>query len=321
MHTRVVSFVAAFSAIAGAAPAMAAPLQPVTPWDVDYEPTQCTAGRSFGSESSPVILGIIPSLSGASYKLLVSVPRSGPIHAQESAGSVDFGAGAVNSGVLYYGGKAVKLSDYQFTVPAADLERAMSAPTVTLNTGTGEQYSFALSNMPALLAALRQCTSDLQQYWNQDTKPSTFARAAAGDVRSIFSPADYPTEALERQQGGISQYQLLIDENGAVAGCDLLRPSGVPILDVTGCEVIKQKAKFRPALNAKGTPVRSVLMTPPITWRPEDVAFNTGCTWNLGYAGMVLNTCQPSLPAHPMPIPTPQPSSPVPTPKSNGARS
>lgn len=58
-----------------------------------------------------------------------------------------------------------------------------------------------------------------------------------------------------------------MDEKGAVAGCDVLTPSGVPALDAMGCEVIKEKAKFSPAMDSHGKGVRSVVTTPAVTWR------------------------------------------------------
>lgn len=122
--------------------------------------------------------------------------------------------------------------------------------------------------MPALLDALQKCTADLQQYWNMDKKTAPrLKNDARGDLRSIFSPNDYPTEAIAKSQGGTVQYQLLVDESGAVAGCDVRVQSGVPILDVVGCEVIKQKLKFSPAIDMNGKPVRTVVTTPPIVWR------------------------------------------------------
>jgi protein TonB len=59
---------------------------------------------------------------------------------------------------------------------------------------------------------------------------------------------------------------LLVDEAGKVAGCDVLSPSGIPALDIMGCQVIRNRARFTPALDATGKPVRSTVVTPPIIW-------------------------------------------------------
>jgi protein TonB len=71
---------------------------------------------------------------------------------------------------------------------------------------------------------------------------------------------------MSREQGGKVQFLLLIDEQGKVASCDVMSPSGIPALDAMGCQVIRQRAKFRPALGGDGTPIRSAVVTPPVIW-------------------------------------------------------
>ncbi len=68
-------------------------------------------------------------------------------------------------------------------------------------------------------------------------------------------------------QEGSAQFLLLINEKGSVAGCQVLKPSGVPVFDALGCQVITKRAKFTPALDAAGKPMRSSVTTPEIVWR------------------------------------------------------
>ena len=42
---------------------------------------------------------------------------------------------------------------------------------------------------------------------------------------------------------------------------------GLPVLDAMGCQVIRERAKFTPALDRGGKPIRSTYVTPPIRWR------------------------------------------------------
>jgi hypothetical protein len=254
-----------------ATPATAGPLQPTTSWNLDYGDTRCTAARSYGSASDPVTLGIVPSFNGQIYKLIVSQERTGPTFAKQMQGMVDFGHGRLKTGLLHYGGKGVKLSNYEFRVSSAAIEQARSATEVALRADNGIGYDFALAEMPALLDALSKCTADLQRYWNFGQRTTTsLANDPKADIRSIFRGDDYPTEALMRMQGGKGQYQLLVDEKGAVAGCELLVQSEVPIIDVMGCQVMKERARFSPAMDSNGKAVRSVVTTPPIVWRVEE---------------------------------------------------
>ena len=267
MSARIASISLALLWTLSSSPATAAALQPTGNWDVDYGEAQCTATRAFGTPTNPILLGIIPSLNGETYRLVINAQHSGPKYAQETQGTVDFGQGKIRTWLLHYGAKGVKASNYQVRIPAAEMAQARSSSAVALRSDPNVHYDFALSEMPALLDALSKCTADLQQYWNLGEK---FANAPAtpskGDVRSLFSADDYPTEALMNGLGGTAQFQLLIDEKGTVAGCDVLRDSGVPVLDVMSCQVLEQRAKFNPAIDSHGKAVRSVMTTPPIKW-------------------------------------------------------
>jgi protein TonB len=83
----------------------------------------------------------------------------------------------------------------------------------------------------------------------------------------LFDASDYPAEAVKHEQEGSAQYLLLIDEHGSVSGCHVTKASGVPVLDAMGCQVFRQRAKFKPAVDSKGIPVRSAVKTPPIEWK------------------------------------------------------
>ena len=314
MYFRVASTSLALIGSALATPATAASLQPVEKWELDYGDTQCTAARSYGDASAPIILGLVPSLSGNSYELMVSVPKAGPAFARETQGSVDFGSGEIKSAVLYFGGKGVKQSIYRSRISAAQMDQARAAQALTFRSDDGMNYSFALSNMPKLLDGLRDCTQNLQQYWNMDGKnaPSR-AESLLGDVRALLTAKDYPTEALKIARQGTAEYQLLVDEKGSVAGCDILASSGVPALDSTGCEVFKEKARFSPAKDSQGKPVRSVVTTPAVTWSSngEQNPLNNGCMWVTGTAAGVLGCQQQQVPSMAPSMRTPpHPSSP-----------
>ena len=315
MYLRLASTSLAVIASALGTPAIAAPLQPVEKWELDYGDTQCTAARSYGDASAPTILGLVPSLSGNSYELMVSIPRAGPAFAREAQGSIDFGASEIKSGVLYFGSKGVKQSIYRIRISAAEMDQARAAQALTFRADDGANYSFALSNMPKLLDGLRDCTQNLQQYWNMDGKNAPRrAESLLGDVRSLLTAKDYPTEALKLVRQGSAQYQLLVDEKGSVAGCDILASSGVPALDSTGCEVFKEKARFSPATDNQGKPVRSVVTTPPLVWSSTGAqnSLNNGCMWVTGNATGTLTCPQQQGPAMTPPVPMAPPSPPPP---------
>ena len=267
---RVLSFAASAVMICSSffSPAAASALQPTTNWAVDYGETQCAAARSFGSASDPITFAIVPSINGEIYRLIVNRQRQGPNYAEEAPATIRLGDAAIKTWLLHFGKKGIKSSNYEFHLSAAQIQKARSAASIHLEADGGQSYEFALSEMQALLDALATCTADLQQYWNYGQR-TTLAdtKTPKGDLRALFSADDYPSEALRRSQGGTAQYQLLINENGEVAGCDLIVQSGVPVIDSMGCQVLKERGKFTPAVNKNGKAERSVVTTPPIVWR------------------------------------------------------
>ena len=60
------------------------------------------------------------------------------------------------------------------------------------------------------------------------------------------------------------QFLVLVDQTGSVAGCDVATTSGNPLLDGMGCQVIRKRARFMPALDLNGKPVRDSILSPPV---------------------------------------------------------
>jgi TonB family protein len=257
--------VSVLGALIASVPAPGAPLQPLKPWVLDYDETQCLALHEFGSARNPITLAIRPAPNGETYELLVMRQFSGPLYAEEVKGTVDFGNGPIKAWVLHYGKKT---DIYQFRISAAEFAQARSASVVRIYTEGSPVAKFALQSMPELISGLDKCTADLQRYWNMTREQqSKLSVPAKGDVRTIFSSEDYPAEALSRREQGTGQFLLLINEGGRVAGCQVLKATGVPVLDAMGCDVIMKRAKFTPARDHEGKPIRDSYVTPLITWR------------------------------------------------------
>ena len=260
-----------FCAVADALAAVVAPqtmLRPTKPWVLNYAETQCLATRVYDAPDGPLTFGIRPALNGESYELLLVFTRSGPRFGEELEGSVDFGQGEMKPWLLRYGLRPGKLDVYQFKIDLAQMAQARTARGVTLRAKGGPHVALSLSDMPDLLKGMAECTEDLKRYWNADgIESGKIKTPPRGDVRSLFTSQDYPEEAFSRQQEGTAQFVLLVNGKGRVEACHVLQPSGVPVFDVMGCQVIKERGRFRPALDQQGRPVRSTVTTPPVVWR------------------------------------------------------
>jgi hypothetical protein len=241
------------------------PLLPAKPWVLDYGETQCAAWREYGASNDPITLLIRPSVDGGTYELDVVKRRAAGLFTEEFVGSVDFGKGAMRATVLHYQNVPEKLQISQFRITSAQMAQARSALSITLELGNYQPtVRLPLQSMPDVLTRLEQCNADLRRYWNVGVNLKQHAK---GDVRSIFTNYDYPDAAVRRAQQGTAQFLLFVDQAGSVAACHLVRPSGVPLLDAMGCIVIKQRAKFIPAQDGSGNPVRDAVATPLVEWR------------------------------------------------------
>ena len=244
----------------------AQPLQPSGGWNVDYGETQCIALRKFGSKEDGWMFGVRPSFNKESFELMISREGSGPSSIEQDSGAVDFGSGPIKTQVLRYKTPDSRISVQRYRVSADELRRKLNAREVMLSIGS-KSMRFSLQGFAQVVKALDTCLADLRQHWNSDTALGTGAKSAKGDVRRLFTGDDYPAIALLENHEGQATFILLVDEKGKVAGCDLARPSGVPVLDVMGCEVFRKRARFTPARNAAGQPVRDTVVSPPVRWK------------------------------------------------------
>lgn len=84
-----------------------------------------------------------------------------------------------------------------------------------------------------------------------------------------FSPEDYPVAASLDGLEGRTGFKLDIDTDGRVARCVISISSGLELLDETACTILKQRARFKPALDKNKAPVVGSY-TGTINWRlPE----------------------------------------------------
>jgi protein TonB len=95
------------------------------------------------------------------------------------------------------------------------------------------------------------------------------AQSAKGDLRTLFTPDDYPASAQSAGAEGTSQAEITIGTDGRVVGCNIVRSSGNTALDQTTCNILRRRAKFTPARDSNGNPTTDSITTPPITWRLE----------------------------------------------------
>jgi TonB family protein len=82
-----------------------------------------------------------------------------------------------------------------------------------------------------------------------------------GNPAYWVTPEDYPAEALHARRAGIVSFRLDIDERGDVSKCTVTGSSGTPILDQTACDLLSERGKFIPPVDADGKPARTYYLS------------------------------------------------------------
>ena len=267
----------AWLALAAADPPSEAP---TGQWRVDYGDTQCVAIRPYGDRQ----LAFRSAPNGEAYEIVLIEPGATAGFATQSEGSVSFGAEPVRTTVLVYSDRKTKKRFFKYRLTASEIEAGKAANRIVLRsrrtdpsvppgdtrivmmTAAGSAH-FALSSMAEVIDQMEKCVVDLRRHWNDAGHSTVVAVPPKGNIAGLFNSDDYPSDALFRDQGGTTQAILLIDEKGKVAGCYNALPSGIASVDAMSCQVIVSRAKFEPARDATGRPVRSIFYSPRITFR------------------------------------------------------
>lgn len=88
----------------------------------------------------------------------------------------------------------------------------------------------------------------------------------AGNPGEWVTPDDYPDVALRFGLGGVSAFRLYIGPEGAVDYCDITASSGLQLLDDQTCILLRERAHFTPARDARGQAARDVY-TSRVIWK------------------------------------------------------
>ena len=75
-------------------------------------------------------------------------------------------------------------------------------------------------------------------------------------VTPVLTGRDFPRGMLEQWPAGLPVFlRLRVNPQGFVSECNVLRGTGVPVIDAVMCDMAHDRLRFRPALNRSGQPV------------------------------------------------------------------
>ena len=261
-------------------------LQPSSQWVVDYANESCSLGRSFGDGDRNVTVFFDQFEPGDTFNLtLIGKPldsrdgwptvtvQFGPDGEQAEAVAV----GATNNNkpaIILQGGQRVvpltkaekaarkKAANDSLPFEPAPIAPAREKAATWLRLGNLSSFDFVFETGPmdAPLDALRTCSWDMVKSWGLDVEQqkhlSTKARPTEPPVK-WFSADDYPTKMLRGGYQAIVNFRLLIDETGKATACKIQVSTRPKEFDDVVCAKVMKRARFHPAVDAQGKPVRS----------------------------------------------------------------
>jgi len=249
-------------AAAAASPPM---LKPIDRWVVSFDDEKCLVTRDYGTKENPITFALKPSPFRGAARLIIAEKGYGPQPGEQYPATLQMSdQPVIKTNLLAYG-----LKKFRAVAVAIPME-ALSGPVDRVAVkGYKVNYVFETSNLAAVVAKIDECVSDLQTHWNADADGQRKVAVPAEPLKplgSYFRSSDYPADAMRGRQEGRVLFSLLVDETGAVRDCSTFASSGVASLDTMSCYLLVGKAKFKPAADATGKPLKSVVMQ-AVEWR------------------------------------------------------
>ena len=257
-------------------------IAPSSPWNIDFGRTKCRLARIFGEGENRHILffeqywpgryaGMTvagPSYSRFSTRVRIDLAFAAgrePVESKPFTGTVgEFGDGLIysqiNVGASFRDDvEAPADAPKDLSLPELDKDGARQIEFVGVNQ-RGEDVRLMTGPLHEAFAALDACALDLVSTWGLDAEQQRTATRMPqwtnrdGIRRRIV--ADYPREALVKGEQSIMRMRVIVSPEGTVEDCAIIKATGTDRLDSPACRAMLN-ARFEPALDAAGQPMRS----------------------------------------------------------------
>lgn len=268
--------------IAASVPVAAADKAPVSlarqgGWEINYDTDACNVFGVFGTGDQQTILGITRFAPGDGFDLgligkpLLSRDPQTPIELGYGSAPPVWWSGTAGRAagklpmIMVSGQRLDGWYPTKGDAPPSTIAPAQEASVraITFKLRGGKRYQLETGPLAKPMEAMRACVKDLVQSWGYDSAvQENLSRPLAplSNPDMWFRSADFPMHAAMQGHNGSVQARLDVDAAGKLSGCHVLRRTNPDEFAEVTCEVLTKRAKFSPALDAAGKPVKSFYM-------------------------------------------------------------
>jgi outer membrane biosynthesis protein TonB len=127
----------------------------------------------------------------------------------------------------------------------------------------GRVLSLETGNMQPAIRELNACTMDLVAQWGLDPAQHRYytpPRWLNASAISRWTGSDYSDVGPSQTDEGVFRIRVIVETDGRISECTVLRATAANSLKPRVC-LRMQEARFEPALDAEGKPMRSFFAT------------------------------------------------------------
>lgn len=253
-------------------------LAPVSEWGVDYDEQRCRLRRLFGSADEPHLLSIEQSAPVAKFALTIAGKQLPDLD-----GRIFMQLGLESDrpmmvprlrlgGTLEGFGRALIWPSVTLQPPPGteqEGERKAMQPGMSLNSsrkvdrivvrGKKEVFVLETGNMQPAIRALNACTADLLTSWGLDAAQHRYYTPPRWvnykQISDRMIDDNYGTDRGTEEQA-VVEFRFIVETDGTVSDCVQINATAANSVRPPVCGRARM-AKFEPALDAEGKPMRS----------------------------------------------------------------
>jgi len=233
-------------------------VHPSGPWAVEYAQNMCVLTRPFGTGADRVIFAFKPAPNSDSGRIMLIRSASGSTVAQGKA-EILLSDGSRPAWAYFWSAASKGNSLTAIDLPRSSLAPLFRGGSLTVRAGKQLNYTLMPTGTAKAIEALSKCEADLLKSWGMDeAAQAALAKLPEREGEPFFRPDDYPEDLLTKGVQGSVGILMSVDEAGRLTECRAVETSGTPALDEATCNVVRKRARFRPAQRKDGKPMAAL---------------------------------------------------------------